>query len=464
MRRTLLPLGCLLFADLAAAADLSGRAILSYQDFEAETLSSDSFFRSYDLRFERRPIDPLRFRIGIRADQRDGSVDAGAGPTGQDFSQLQPNAELLYALSTFQLQGNYDRIRSRVLVDAGPERERFLERWTGQLSWRPEGLPGLSLQSERRNVQDLSAQIDRIETLFQGTLDYRFKGLMASAITRRQDLDDERAVFARKSRQNEGLLGYDSSLAGGRVSASASLLVSNTHLDEQARAGAVSVPTPVPITRALFAVDDTPGESRDQPPSPVPALIDGNLERGTGLQFGPDGASYQNLSLDLGRPQTLDAFRLHVRDVEGKVVGVAARHWGTSDRGLTTTWSLLIPSRGALLLSAPGETRGAVDRALQGAGHSAGAEWSGELAVTLTPTELGSVVAGSGEFDGLGGSYTETWSLTGVVDAGELRGTIEWYDKAAIKIHRPDAPNILLLKDNIKYMWKENEDKGQDED
>ncbi len=49
-------------------------------------------------------------------------------------------------------------------------------------------------------------------------------------------------------------------------------------------------------------------------------------------------------------------------------------------------------------------------------------------------------------------------------DGEELRGTIEWYDKTAIKVHRADAPNILLLKDNIKYMWKENEDKGQEED
>jgi sRNA-binding regulator protein Hfq len=44
-------------------------------------------------------------------------------------------------------------------------------------------------------------------------------------------------------------------------------------------------------------------------------------------------------------------------------------------------------------------------------------------------------------------------------DGEELRGTIEWYDKWALKVHRPDAPNILLMKDNVKYMFKENEDK-----
>ena len=49
-------------------------------------------------------------------------------------------------------------------------------------------------------------------------------------------------------------------------------------------------------------------------------------------------------------------------------------------------------------------------------------------------------------------------------DGEEIRGTIEWYDKPALKVHRPDDPNILLLKDNVKYMYKENEDKGPDED
>jgi len=49
-------------------------------------------------------------------------------------------------------------------------------------------------------------------------------------------------------------------------------------------------------------------------------------------------------------------------------------------------------------------------------------------------------------------------------DGQEIRGTIEWYDKSALKIHRPDEPNILLLKDTMKYMYKENEDKGGDLD
>jgi host factor-I protein len=49
-------------------------------------------------------------------------------------------------------------------------------------------------------------------------------------------------------------------------------------------------------------------------------------------------------------------------------------------------------------------------------------------------------------------------------DGEQIRGTIEWYDKSALKVHRTDGPNILLPKDNVKYMYKEDEDKSQDRD
>ena len=41
-----------------------------------------------------------------------------------------------------------------------------------------------------------------------------------------------------------------------------------------------------------------------------------------------------------------------------------------------------------------------------------------------------------------------------LADGEEITGTIEWYDLDALKINRTDAPNILLLKHNIKYMYK----------
>ncbi|MEP6818570.1 MAG: hypothetical protein ABJA18_03485 [bacterium] len=39
-------------------------------------------------------------------------------------------------------------------------------------------------------------------------------------------------------------------------------------------------------------------------------------------------------------------------------------------------------------------------------------------------------------------------------DGEEIEGTIEWYDRGALKVNRKSAPNLLLLKRNIKYMYK----------
>ena len=46
-----------------------------------------------------------------------------------------------------------------------------------------------------------------------------------------------------------------------------------------------------------------------------------------------------------------------------------------------------------------------------------------------------------------------------LVDGEELRGWIEWYDKDAIKLNRENAPNLLLQKHAIKYLFKEEEER-----
>ena len=42
-------------------------------------------------------------------------------------------------------------------------------------------------------------------------------------------------------------------------------------------------------------------------------------------------------------------------------------------------------------------------------------------------------------------------------DGETLYGSIEWYDKNSLKLHRSDGPNLLVLKHNIKYLYKDSE-------
>ncbi len=49
-------------------------------------------------------------------------------------------------------------------------------------------------------------------------------------------------------------------------------------------------------------------------------------------------------------------------------------------------------------------------------------------------------------------------------DGEEIEGTIEWYDRSALKVNRRGEPNLMILKHNIKYMFKADERDGSDEE
>lgn len=122
--------------------------------------------------------------------------------------------------------------------------------------------------------------------------------------------------------------------------------------------------------------------------------------------------------------EPLLAEHFKVRDGAGNVIGIAARHWSGQAGVATTAWSILIPSRGAFALSAPGEARGALETALRGQGYSSGVAWTGKAVVPMT-SEPGLFASGAGEFERLVGTYRETWTVAGVDQSGQLLGTIE---------------------------------------
>lgn len=44
-----------------------------------------------------------------------------------------------------------------------------------------------------------------------------------------------------------------------------------------------------------------------------------------------------------------------------------------------------------------------------------------------------------------------------LTDGEEVRGWIEWYDKSCLKVNREGAPNLLIQKHCIKYLYKQDE-------
>jgi sRNA-binding regulator protein Hfq len=48
-------------------------------------------------------------------------------------------------------------------------------------------------------------------------------------------------------------------------------------------------------------------------------------------------------------------------------------------------------------------------------------------------------------------------------DGQVIEGYVEWYDRNCFKLNRDDAPNLLIYKANIKYLYK-TEDKMEEEE
>ena len=52
---------------------------------------------------------------------------------------------------------------------------------------------------------------------------------------------------------------------------------------------------------------------------------------------------------------------------------------------------------------------------------------------------------------------TKTPMVVVLRDGEEVRGYIEWYDRNCIKLNRSGAPNLMIYKPAIKYLFKEGE-------
>jgi len=44
-----------------------------------------------------------------------------------------------------------------------------------------------------------------------------------------------------------------------------------------------------------------------------------------------------------------------------------------------------------------------------------------------------------------------------LTDGEEIRGCIEWYDRSCLKVNRDGAPNLVIQKHCIKYLFKQDE-------
>jgi hypothetical protein len=116
----------------------------------------------------------------------------------------------------------------------------------------------------------------------------------------------------------------------------------------------------------------------------------------------------------------LEHFKL--RDADGNVIGIAARHELSLADTAETAWLLTIPSRGTIALAASSPQAGSIDSVLAASGLVAGQSAERELSIDLVAPAHS--VTATGEFAGISFDLIETWVVTGLDAKGQVRGTL----------------------------------------
>jgi len=342
--RKLLTVALLLTAAIARGDDFYGRALASYENRASNTLSTSGLRQQYDLHLDRAFTTTSLVRLFCRIDDFRGTQDYSAFPQRNRSRQIQPVAEFILNTDTLQAMARGERIDLQSSF-ADIRSNRVIQRTLGQLTWQPDRLPVFHMLGSRDSTRDDNAKIDLTNDNAIGSVQYHWRGLDASAEERYYNSSDPAAGYERKTTGQAANLAWSSTHLDGKLAVAAVGQAQLITLNERAVGGTTtSVPTPQPIGRALWTIDDTPLDSRDHPPVVYPSLIDNNLTTSTGISIGPDGSSFQNIVIDIGRVDRVDEIRVIVRDPAGNPL----QHGGGA-----VTWDVYASDDGQLWRTVP---------------------------------------------------------------------------------------------------------------
>lgn len=111
-----------------------------------------------------------------------------------------------------------------------------------------------------------------------------------------------------------------------------------------------------------------------------------------------------------------------LRDSDGNVIGLVARHAVTIADMTEVSWLVTIPSRGSIVLAASSPSPDSIEAIVSSRGFSPGQDI--EPALSIDHAMPAKSVAASGEFSNIDFELVETWVVTGLEEDGQIRGTL----------------------------------------
>jgi hypothetical protein len=305
-----------------AADDVNGRAALSWlQNDDSGGARSSEFRQLYDLRVQRLFTDTLGYSLGLTFQGEDGRTELLDLGSRLATRTVRPIVGLKFKDGPWLAAVSYDYTAS----------------WTFDPLTR--GWPKRDLQTGSFILQYLPSEALRAN-ISADVYTARSDGTSPTTSNRLSTLVDWSPVKPLRLTETNQLLTFESGAGAVRrlsygpqlqvqydelfwksVAVSARTVSQYLRSEDRLRlaaSGSVEVDE-FPLL-AFSGHNELPTEPPAVPPTQNPALIDRDFTASTGVDLGPAGASFWNLSVDMGRVLALDLFRIHVRDRTGALV------------------------------------------------------------------------------------------------------------------------------------------------
>jgi hypothetical protein len=258
-----------------------------------------------------------------------------------EFTRLRPYVFLTLRDPVYTGSLGYDLREDTVRTSGLPTTTLTQDNYIAKFDWRPEGLPWANLAYTRTNTHDGDRTVvDTEKDYLYLKSQYRHQGLELWYVGTYTDTQDKIRNFESTEWSNEGRVAYSTTLFDGRTSFNTDNRVNVTTFDTKT-AGTGQVGFPVFPLVGLSALNDTPANVTLDP---TPALIDGNLTAGAGINIGRPALGgdtrQRNVGVDFLAPQELNSLQVWVdRDLPFEIANSFL--WEVYTSTDNVNWTLL---------------------------------------------------------------------------------------------------------------------------
>jgi hypothetical protein len=345
-------------AGVARAVDLTAYVQEGYSFSEGTTtsgsvashLESQAFVQKYQLGVRQAVYPSLRLDATGFLNWAKGWTDTDGVWAKTDSKLWDASARLAFGSTPisgqiyFDLAQNINQSTTAGLTYHAPTISRESLGFNGR--WLADGFPTIGLTLQRTNVWDTPRQSrdDTTDSVFLSTQYLPVRGLDLHYTLRYDRASDHLSLLVVDGLGHAGGVSYGDRLAGGRIVYAVSYNVGYNTQTVHVPSGSTTVTLqrfPLTGLSLVEAIADTPLLDKT---NPNPALVDGNLTAGAGIDIGysPSSAgdtSYRDIGASFADPLTVvDQIYVYVdRRLPAEIV--AAHHWTAYASDDNQTWT-----------------------------------------------------------------------------------------------------------------------------